>query len=185
MSADRHNSNRAAATPVAVDTASTARVAAQVSRPGLRKAAADPQRERFRRVFVLGMQRLGYTHADIAAHTHRPRETVSKWALTGFTETPGVSDYLLFPRDLRLFVATELHAADRANVVSSEPDQLTHQARMHVLTCELTDVIRVYSEALARGGVTPSARAEMLREMREAQDALAGACMALQLEAVG
>lgn len=145
--------------------------------------AHDDWREHMRTAY----QRTGHTHDSIAAVLKMARKHFSKLfdrALKRHLHAAHLEALRDNPctRDAWLLFVQQHCLRGGATVTDARPDALSHGARSALLTRELTDVLRRYSDALANGDVDARERAELVRDLREAADAIARALVAIELE---
>lgn len=140
-------------------------------------------RAEFVRVLVSSMARHDVTHEMLAESCGRPRQHVTEWCSPSDEgRVPSALDVVAMPARVRADLRAWEASRDLCVVLSSAPDALSHGGRMAVLTRELSDVTRHYADALADNHVSAAERAELVRELREAADAIARAQVSLELE---
>lgn len=109
-----------------------------------------------------------------------PRAWIQKWERG--EGAPRADHLLRAPREYRRAVVRALALFDGDLVHEGTPDELTHAARVSVLTNEATDPVRAYLAALADGDLSAAERAEVCRELRELIACAGAALLALESE---
>lgn len=123
----------------------------------------------------LARERDGLTAEELALACGTTRQNVSLWESSHSPHSPTALHVRAACDNGALrwaLAAARAQVGPAATVAEAQPDELSHAARMSDLTRELTDVIRVYSAALAQNGVDARELAELRREMLEAYDVL-------------
>lgn len=136
--------------------------------------------------FQHALSATGTTKAAVAEACGVSPSKVNAWANGSDGEPlPNALHLMAMPACIRSELRAWEATRDLCVVLPVEPDALEHGSRIALLTCELSDVTRCYTVAIADGALSGAERAELVRELREAGDVIARALMALEQKAVG